>query len=156
MVTTPPELSLAHAHISRSKYLYNLSDTSKEALSLAYDEKDYLCESSDKPLKLINGIYYNYAHRRECHDICYAEAIKRADREGRPMPRARRKCSTRRWSLHCQCFMGKTKLYQRLQTWMPRGLNYCGQCDRFTKRKPQHKGRCEYALPLILLNTSTP
>lgn len=26
---------------------------------------------------------------------------------------------------------------------MPRGLNYCGTCAKFTKRKRSHNGRCE-------------
>ena len=36
-------------------------------------------------------------------------------------------------------------LYQRLRTWAPRGLNYCGTCRMWTKRKRGHGGRCEYA-----------
>lgn len=140
---------------SHSKYLYSLCDTSKEARSLAYNDVDYLCESSDKPLALPNGNHYDYMHGRQCHDICYAEAIKRAEHEGHPIPNARRKCLTKRWSQHCECFTGRTKLYNRLRTWMPRGLNYCGQCNRFTKRKPQHKGRCQYANPPSSKPTTT-
>ncbi len=44
------------------------------------------------------------------------------------------------------------RLHQRLRTWMPRGLNYCAQCRRFTRRKPQHKGRCKYVMLFFLFS----
>lgn len=150
MVTRAPLRDSTQANIHRSKYLYNLSNTPKKALSLAYSDSEYLCESSEKaPTPPLVSWYSRYEHRRNCHNICYTEAVKRAENEGRPAPKARRKCSTRRWAEHCGCFAGKAKLHQRLRGWMPRGLNYCSQCERFTKRKPQHKGRCKYALSLV-------
>ena len=29
---------------------------------------------------------------------------------------------------------------------MPKGLYYCGTCERFTRRKRGHKGRCKYSI----------
>jgi hypothetical protein len=33
---------------------------------------------------------------------------------------------------------------------MPKGLNYCKTCDKFTRRKRGHKGRCKPFAPVLL------
>lgn len=45
---------------------------------------------------------------------------------------------------HCYCGVdGERPLYRRLRSWVPRGLNYCGQCDKWTRRTRSHGGRCK-------------
>jgi hypothetical protein len=80
--------------------------------------------------------------------MCWEASNKRREAEGLSRLTLK-KCRTRSYgSDHCECFSRKYKLHSRLRSWMPKGLNYCGDCDKFTKRKRQHKGRCE----LLLLN----
>ena len=89
---------------------------------------------------------FSFRSRQECHDTSFAKAAKRNEQSGNPPPKPR-KCKTNRWKPHCECFSGKSKLHQRLKTWMPRGLNYCGQCHMFTRRKRSHNGRCRSTCP---------
>lgn len=49
---------------------------------------------------------------------------------------------------HSYCFGGGSELHQRLKSWTPKGLKYCGTCVLFTRRKPSHKGRCKFSLAL--------
>lgn len=85
-----------------------------------------------------------WRHRQECHKLSY-EAIKARNKQsGKSTPEMRKKCRTRWSSHHCECYTRRTKLHYRLSSWMPKGLNYCGTCAKFTKRKRSHNGRCEF------------
>lgn len=123
-----------------NKTLYSLADY-KDVVSLRHiDGRPYcgvsIMQASDNIWAL------RYRHRQECHNLCWAESNKRREAEGlSPCPLKR--CRTRRYGVdHCECFSRKYKLHSRLRNWMPKSLNYCGQCNKFTKRKRQHKGRC--------------
>lgn len=119
-----------------SKHLYELN-SSNRSLSLSNEDKLAPLCSSQKP----NRSPGRFLHRKDCHDRSFAEALRRKEQSGLPLPK-QRKCRTNRWATHCECFSGRSRLHQRLRTWFPRGLNYCGQCDKYTRRKKSHNGRC--------------
>ncbi len=96
---------------------------------------------------------HGYAHRYECHQKSYEAYCERNKRLGRSCPEMKKRCRTAWHRTHCECYTRRTKLHFRLKSWMPKGLNYCGECGKFTKRKRQHNGRCEFS-PLGLWNIS--
>jgi hypothetical protein len=129
------------------KSLYGLFPE-KEPVSLSYEDPtslmcDSQCISQFGPL--INGnytVYVPYRIIQKCHDICYAKEVAcRLETEGRPP--VQKKCKTKPWlKQHCTCYDGSAPLHYRLKSWMPEGLKYCNECNAFTRRKKQHKGRC--------------
>lgn len=126
-----------------SKTFYSLANA-KEVVSLEHTDSEPLCDSSQpKPQDHSQYWQWRYRHRQECHNISWTEANKRREAEGLS-PRPLKKCRTGRYaSNHCECFVMKDKLHNRLTNWMPEGVKYCKQCQMFTKRKRQHKGKCE-------------
>jgi len=83
-----------------------------------------------------------WRHRQECHKLSYETIKARNEQLGKSTPEMKKKCRTRWSSHHCECYTRRTKLHYRLSSWMPKGLNYCGTCAKFTKRKRSHNGRC--------------
>jgi len=133
-----------------SKYLYDLS-AAKEPTSLSNTDLGILC-SANKQSNEVNprqNYGLRWIHRRECHSLSHAEISKRYAAAGLPAPELK-KCKTRGWSEHCECFSRRFRLYHRLRGWMPKGLNYCGKCGKFTWRKRAHKGRCEFSCASVL------
>ena len=84
-----------------------------------------------------------WRHRQECHKLSYETIKARNEQLGKSTPEMKKKCRTRWSSHHCECYTRRTKLHYRLSSWMPKGLNYCGTCAKFTKRKRSHNGRCK-------------
>jgi hypothetical protein len=117
-----------------SKSLYGLSP-SKEIVSLDNTDIGPLC-GKDNSLP-------RWQHRNECHKASYEAVCKRNAERGHSTPEMKRKCRTSWSSHHCECYTRQMRLHRRLKPWMPRNLNYCGECERFTKRKKQHNGRCK-------------
>jgi len=129
--------NLAHQFyllIPSSKALYNLSP-SKEIVPLENTDIGPLCGRDNSIPR--------WQHRNECHKASYEAVCKRNAENGRSTPEMKRKCRTNWSSHHCECYTRQTRLHRRLKSWMPRNLNYCGECEMFTKRKKQHNGRCE-------------
>lgn len=118
-----------------SKYLYNHTPSPKGGMSLDTIDAGPLCDVG-------SCASLGYGHRQECHKKSYEVYCERNKRLGRSCPEMK-KCKTSWISFHCECYTRRTKLHFRLRTWMPKGLNYCGRCGKFTKRKKQHNGRCE-------------
>jgi hypothetical protein len=87
--------------------------------------------------------YDRYSHRQKCHAESYKAFCELQRAQGKPEPE-NKKCRTQRWSAHCECFTKKGKLHTQLRSWMPKELLYCGGCDKFTKRKKSHNGKCKY------------
>jgi hypothetical protein len=117
-----------------SKSLYNLS-LSKEVVPLENVDVGALCGKDDNVPR--------WQHRNECHKASYEAFCKMNAELGRSTSAMNRKCRTRWSSSHCECYTRNMRLHRRLKSWMPRNLNYCGECEMFTKRKKQHNGRCE-------------
>ncbi|KAH6717022.1 hypothetical protein DL95DRAFT_450980 [Leptodontidium sp. 2 PMI_412] len=88
-----------------------------------------------------------WTHRQKCHKLSYDAICARNKQLGKPTPEMKKKCRTRWSSHHCECFTRRMRLHLRLKSWMPRGLNYCGTCAKFTKRKRSHNGRCYHGQP---------
>ncbi|KAL2061902.1 hypothetical protein VTL71DRAFT_7280 [Oculimacula yallundae] len=88
-----------------------------------------------------------WTHRQECHKLTYEAVCARNKQLGRSTPEMKRKCRTRYSSHHCECYSRRMRLHLRLKSWMPKGLNYCGTCEKFTKRKKSHNGRCYHGKP---------
>jgi len=133
------------AHIRQltehSKSLYNRG-MQKDPLSLKRANiRRALC--SDPELTTAKSRYEVYWHRQACHAQSWETYCTLQRAVGNPVPRLK-SCKTTSWSSHCECF-DKVRLHQQLKTWMPIGLQYCGHCNKFTKRKKSHKGRCESA-----------
>lgn len=127
--------------------MYSLVDSKigNGVVALDHTDEGPLCGIS-KPIETDNyNIWqWSWRHRQDCHKLSWTESNKRREADGLS-PRPLKSCRSRRYGIdHCECFSRKYKLYNRLRTWMPRGLNYCGHCDRFTKRKRQHKGQCKH------------
>jgi hypothetical protein len=141
MVFGPSTILPSLTNLTHSRYLHELN-TSNDLISLSNeDDLGPLCADSGPSSHPLNAWNRHYFHRSQCHDASYDEATKRNEKAGLPPPK-QRKCRTNRWVSHCECFSGRSKLHQRLRTWVPKGLNYCGQCDMFTRRKKSHNGRC--------------
>ncbi|CZT03777.1 uncharacterized protein RAG0_10427 [Rhynchosporium agropyri] len=88
-----------------------------------------------------------WSHRRECHDLTYEATCVAAKNLGMTTPGMKKKCRMTQASHHCECFSRTVKLHRRLKSWMPQDLKYCGSCEKFTKRKRSHKGRCYHGIP---------
>lgn len=129
-----------------SKYLYNFSPTKpQQRIDLEQtDETGPLC-CQEVPKD--SNYRSRYQHHLECHKLSYENIRARNEKDGRSTP-PMKKCRTRySWNStagsHCGCFLKRGRLHYRLNGWIGKGLGYCGTCQRFTKRKPQHKGRCK-------------
>ena len=118
-----------------SKSLYDLTSSIK-TVSLEETDAGPLCGKDDCQI-------LRWQHRMECHKASYEAVCKRNTESGRTTPEMKQKCRTRWASHHCECYTRHTKLHRRIKCWMPRNLNYCGECEKFTKRKKQHNGRCK-------------
>ena len=118
-----------------SKSLYELSLFTKMS-SLEKTDAGPLCGKDDCQIS-------RWQHRMECHKASYEAVCKRNAENGRSTPEMKRKCRTRWAAHHCECYTRHTKLHRRIKSWMPSNLNYCGECEKFTKRKKQHNGRCK-------------
>ncbi|RDW70417.1 hypothetical protein BP5796_08814 [Coleophoma crateriformis] len=123
-----------------SKYFYNLPTNKKITIHLEHEEDEEYCGSYEADPKLSIHVA-RMLHRRECHEKTYHKVVEMRKAAGKAIP-ALKKCRTRSWSVHCECFNRSSKLYQRLRTWVPKGLNYCGQCAKFTRRKASQKKIC--------------
>ncbi len=135
-----------------SKSLYTLL-TSHEPINLENTDIgfDPLCGATSKDTPDWGS---RWRHRQECHKLSYEAVCKRNKSLGRSTPEMKKKCRTRWSSNHCECYTRRMRLHLRLKGWMPKSLNYCGTCGKFTKRKRGHNGRCEFlshTLPSILL-----
>lgn len=86
-------------------------------------------------------------HKQHCHIASYNGHKARNDLLGKSTAPLRAKCRTGWQSKHCECFTRYQKLYVRLREWMPKGLRYCGQCQKFTRRKKGQEGRCYHGRP---------
>lgn len=128
-----------------SKELHALA-SAKQRVSLSNSDEEVLCGSTS-PGAGETIYYWRNKHRRECHRLCWKESNRRLEANGlasRPL----KKCRTNRFgSDHCDCFSQKYRLYNRLRSWTPKALKFCGHCDKFTRRKRQHNGRCEHLPP---------
>jgi hypothetical protein len=121
-----------------SKHLYSLAEK-KHLVSLDNIDGDLLCEV--KPEEVGQDWSSRWKHRQECHQLCFIKCNNRKKAAGL-QPLELKKCRTSAQS-HCECFMRKLKLHSRLRAWVPAGLNYCRQCNMFTRRKKWHNGRCK-------------
>ena len=124
-----------------SKYLYNISSHKDTPLLKQVDEELH-CTLDRTGYESRLGYRHRFQSRQKCHDERFNELCKRKALVGSPLPKPRR-CSTARWAQHCECFNRMATLHARLRSWVPKGLNYCGTCEKFTRRKRNHKGRCE-------------
>ncbi|KAF8859529.1 hypothetical protein BDZ45DRAFT_725269 [Acephala macrosclerotiorum] len=125
------------------KYMYNLLPTKKEAISLESTDTGPLCQCKDA----FNDWGSRWCHRRECHKLSYEATKRRNESMGRTTPPMKTKCRTRYGTDHCECFTRRARLHFRLKSWMPKDLNYCGHCEKFTVRKRGHNGRCYHGAP---------
>lgn len=83
-----------------------------------------------------------WLHRQKCHKRSYAAMCERNESVGRKRPEMKSRCRTRWAADHCECYTRRMRLHLRLKDWMPKGINYCGACGKFTTRKRGHQGRC--------------
>ncbi|EKD18616.1 hypothetical protein MBM_02858 [Drepanopeziza brunnea f. sp. 'multigermtubi' MB_m1] len=121
------------------KSLYNLSTLSKP-IDLETTDMGHgplCCSHTDSDWTS------RWQHRRDCHKLSYETICRRNESIGRRIPEMKNTCRTRWASNHCECFTRRMRLHLRLKGWMPRGLGYCGECGKFTKRKRGHQGTCE-------------
>jgi len=124
-------------------YLYNLSPP-KHPLPLSNEDPSPLnsppCRTCPDALEQPCYIY-----RSRCHETHLEAANVERRKQCMREIESTKTCKMRRMWRVCECFKGKEMLYQRLRTWVPKGLNYCGTCRMWTRRKRGHGGRCEYA-----------
>lgn len=133
--------------ISSSKYLYNLLPKRQERISLEQVDIEICCT------EIGENTFFGYQHRQDCHKSLYGKLCALDQASGRstaPM----KKCTTTRFSSHCECFMRRKRLHYRLKSWMPTGLRYCGDCSMFTRRKKSHNGRCQNPSSNMLSRTN--
>ncbi|KAG9229763.1 hypothetical protein BJ875DRAFT_386669 [Amylocarpus encephaloides] len=88
-----------------------------------------------------------YSHRQTCHDRSFAFRRIQAENGLCKRPRDISQCKTGWRSDHCECWSQRSRLHNRLRSWMPSKLKYCGECGMFTKRKRCHNGRCYHGRP---------
>lgn len=129
--------------ISKSLY-YSSSDKTPISLETTDFDSETLCGEPTTSLDWTG----RWKHRQECHKLSYEAVCTRNKQLGRSTPEMK-KCRTGWSSHHCECFTRRMRLHFRLASWMPKGLNYCGTCAKFTRRKKSHHGRCELATFLI-------
>lgn len=139
LVFVPRSLCHWDILIFNSKYMYNIVPFKKGPISLESSDTSALCGCKD-PGKDWQS---RWAHRRECHKLSYEANRIRNQSIGRSTPEMKTKCRTMYGTDHCECFTRKYRLYSRLRSWMPKGINYCGHCAKFTARKRGHNGRCK-------------
>jgi hypothetical protein len=118
---------------------------SKERIPLEHSEIGIIC--GQHQIDDHSNWSTRYNHRQECHKRSYEAICKLNELSGKRIPDLK-KCRTRQWTNHCECFSRRSRLHHRISKWMPQGLNYCGTCEMFTRRKKGHNGRCK------LLSTS--
>lgn len=128
--------------------MYNFSSNTKQPISLESTDTGPLCQCKD----VSKDWSARWAHRRDCHKLSYEAVKARNESKGRSTPAMNRRCRTRYGTEHCECFTRRNRLHFRLKSWMPKGLNYCGHCEKFTLRKRGHNGRCMIYLDLWLEN----
>lgn len=141
LVRTPSPLLITTSLTAASKYLYNLTLSTTEPISLESTDTGPLCckEVGPSPER----------HRQDCHESSYEAARLRNESLGRPAPAMNMRCVTVWNADHCECFTKRNRLHYRLKSWMPKRMNYCGTCKKFTKRKAGNNGRCELHIPLL-------
>jgi len=131
------------------KYLYNISPQ-KDTISLDnIDSNERLCAGGIiKTILTKRGgpncsLNYQLCHERYLSVVNSSRALDGKAPIQKPL------CKQNRYNYHCRCCIngGKQKLYQRLRTWVPKGLNYCGECKMYTRRKKSHKGKCYHGSP---------
>lgn len=122
-----------------SKHLYNLLPSSKPP-ALTQSPISRLCKAPDLDSRDIWSV--RYEHMQACHRESWEAYCAHQRATFQPEP-ALKKCMSKKWYAHCECFTRRGRLHNRLRSWMPKSLNYCGVCEKFTKRKKSHNGRCE-------------
>lgn len=84
--------------------------------------------------------------RAACNDRCYSAVIQGRGRGGRPThwtTLCEIHCGCRRVKIYRKRGKANKDLAQRLRSWVPKGMRYCGKCDIYRWPKKSHKGICE-------------